>query len=89
MVVAVGLEYVFFGSISFPFLTAQVLPLLLVTCAMACPRVRDSPVVLDIELSVGSRHQKTRVLPCARRLVLLLVAAARGGVRQKFQNNMQ
>ena len=38
-------------------------------------RFRGCPVELDIELSVSARHQKTRVLLCARRLVLLLVAA--------------
>ena len=43
--------------------------------------------MLDIELSVNVWHQKTRVLLCARRLVLLLVAAvASGGVRLKFKN---
>ena len=47
---------------------------------------RGFPVVLDIELFVSTRHQKTRVLLCARRLVLLLVAAAASdGVRHKFQ----
>ena len=46
--------------------------------------------MLDIELSVRARHHKTRVLLCARRLVLLLVAAAASdGVWHKFQNNKQ
>ena len=44
------------------------------TCDV-CLRFRGCPVELDIELSVSARHQKTRVLLCARRLVLLLVAA--------------
>ena len=45
--------------------------------------------MLDIELSVSARDQKTRVLLCAQRLVLLLVAAAAsGGVRHKFENYM-
>ena len=43
-----------------------------------------------LELSVSARHQKTRVLLCARRLVLLFVAAAvSDGVRYKFQNYKQ
>ena len=59
------------------------------TCDM-CLRFRRCTVVLDIELSVSARYQKTRVLLCARRLVLLLVAApASGGVRHNFQNYMQ
>ena len=59
------------------------------TCCM-CLRFRGCPAVLDIELSVSERQQKTRVMLCARRLVLLLVAeAASGGVRHKFQNYMQ
>ena len=54
------------------------------TCDM-CLRFRGCPVELDIELSVSARHQKTRVLRCAPRLVLLLVAAAAsGGVRHKI-----
>ena len=44
------------------------------TCDM-CLRFRGCPVELDIELSVSARRQKTRVLLCARRLVLLLFAA--------------
>ena len=48
-------------------------------------RFRGCPVELDIKLSVSARHYKTRVLLCAPRLVLLLVAAAAtGGVRHKF-----
>ena len=56
-----------------------------------CLRLRGCPVVLDIELSVCTWYQKTRcVLLRARRLLLLLrLAAARGGVRHKVQNYMQ
>ena len=49
-----------------------------------CLRFQSSPVVLDIELSVSPRYQKTRVLLSARRLLLLLVAVESGGVRLKF-----
>ena len=45
-----------------------------------CLRFRGCPVVLDIELSVSARYQKTRVLLRARRLLLLLVASPSGGV---------
>ena len=46
--------------------------------------------MLDVELSVSAYHQKTRVLLCAQRLVLLVVAAAgRGGVGHTFQNFMR
>ena len=39
---------------------------------------------------MSARHQKTRVLLCARRLVLLFMAAAASdGVRYKFQNYKQ
>ena len=48
-------------------------------------RFRGCPVVRDIELSVSVRYQKTRVLLRARRLLLLLVAASRGCVRQKIE----
>ena len=48
-----------------------------------CLRFRGCPVVLHIELSVSARHQRTRVLLSAWSLLLLLVAAASGGVRQK------
>ena len=59
------------------------------TCDM-CLRFRGCPVVLDIELSSSARHQKTRVLLCAPRLALLLVAAAASGdVQHNFQNYMQ
>ena len=55
-----------------------------------CLRFRGCPVVLDIELSSSARHQKTRVLLCAPRLALLLVAAAASGdVQHNFQNYMQ
>ena len=53
-------------------------------------RFRGCRVVLDIELSVSARYNipgKTCVLR-ARRLLLLLVAAS-GGVRHKFQSCMQ
>ena len=49
-----------------------------------CLRFRSCPVVLDIELCVSARYNKTRVLLRARRLRLLLVAAASGGVRHNF-----
>ena len=59
-------------------------------CDMLCLRFRGCPVVLDIELSVSARYEKTRVLLCARRLVLLLIAVtASGGVRHNFQNYRQ
>ena len=58
-------------------------------CCDMCLRFRSCPVVLDIELSVSARFQKTRVLLRARRLLLLLVAAPSGGVRHKIQNYMQ
>ena len=59
------------------------------TCDL-CLRFRSCLVVLDIELSVSARHQKTRVLLRAWRLVLLLIAAAAtDGVRHKFQNYKQ
>ena len=59
-------------------------------CDMLCLRFRGCPVVLDIELSSSARHQKTRVLLCAPRLALLLVAAAASGdVQHNFQNYMQ
>ena len=58
------------------------------TCDM-CLQFRGCPVVLDIELSLSARDQKTRVLLRARRLPLLLVAAASGGVRHKIKNYMQ
>ena len=55
-----------------------------------CLRFWGCPVVLDIEPSVSARHQKIRVLLCARRLVLLLIAAAASGsVRHKFPNYVQ
>ena len=41
--------------------------------------VSGCPVVLDIELSVSGRHQKTRVLLCAGRLLMLLNAGAASG----------
>ena len=54
-----------------------------------CLRLRGCPVVLDIELSVSARYQKTRALLRARRFLLLLFAAASGGVRHKIENYMQ
>ena len=54
------------------------------TCDM-CLRFRGCPVVLDIELSVSARYQKTRVLLRARRLLLL--CCSREG--QNFQIYMQ
>ena len=47
------------------------------TCDM-CLRFQGCPVLLDIELSVSARYQKTRVPLRARRLLLLFVAAASG-----------
>ena len=84
VVVAVPLVYVFLCSIFYFLASAASFS----TCDM-CLRFSDCPVVLDIELSVSARHQKTRVLLCARRLLLLHAAAASGGVRHKFQNCMQ
>ena len=57
-------------------------------CCDVCLRFRGCPAVLNIELSVSARYQKTRVLLRARRLPLLFVAAESGGVRHKFQNCM-
>ena len=55
-----------------------------------CLWFRGCPVKLHIELLVSARHQKTCVLLCARRVALLLVAAAAiGGVRRNFQHYMQ
>ena len=42
-------------------------------------------MVFEIELCVSARNQKTRVLLRARRLMLLLVAAASIGVGREFQ----
>ena len=85
---AAPLGYVFL-VLSFLFSRQRSVFLYYLTCDM-CLRFRDCPVVLDIELSVSARHQKTRVLLRTRRLVLPLVAAAAGGgVRQIFQNYMQ
>ena len=47
------------------------------TCDM-CLRFRGCPVALDIELSVSTRFQKTRVLLRARRVFCCSVAAASG-----------
>ena len=54
-------------------------------------RLRGCPVVLDIEPSVSAWCQKTRrVLLRGRRLLLLLLLAAEsGGMRHKFQRDMQ
>ena len=54
-------------------------------CDMCLP-FRGCPVVLDIELSVSARYQKTRVLLRARSLLPLLVAAASGGVRHRHRH---
>ena len=62
-----------FGALFSIFLPAQLLPLLAI---YMCLRFRGCPVLLDIELSVSARYQKTRVLLSARRLLLLFVAAA-------------
>ena len=89
VVVAVPLGYEFFCALISIFSPQRILFLYYLTCDM-CLRFRGCPAVLGIELSVSARHQKTRSLLCAPRLVLLLTAAApRGGVRQKFQNCMQ
>ena len=47
------------------------------TCDM-CLRFRGCPVVLDIELSVSARYQKTCVLLRARRVFCCSIAAASG-----------
>ena len=78
----------FFGALISMFSPQRILFLYYLTCDM-CLRFRDCLVVLDIELSVSARHQKTRVLPCVRLVLLLVAAAASGGVRHKFQNYMQ
>ena len=72
--------YTFWCSIFYFLASAASSP----TCDM-CLRFRGCPVVRDIELSVSVRYQKTRVLLRARRLLLLLVAASRGCVRQKIE----
>ena len=77
-----------FGALFSIFSSQSSFFLYYVMCDM-CLRFRGCPAVLDIELSVSARDQKTRVLLCAQRLVLLLVAAAAsGGVRHKFENYM-
>ena len=79
----------FFGALISMFSPQRIFFLYYLTCDM-CLRFRDCPAVLGIELSVSTRHQKTRVLLCARRLVLLFMAAAASdGVRYKFQNYEQ
>ena len=80
---AVPLGYDFWCSIFyFPRHSAASFSTNCLTCDM-CLRFRGCPVA---ELSITARHQKTRVVLCARRLVLLLVAAAAsGGVWLKFQ----
>ena len=78
-----------FGALISMFSPQRIFFLYYLTCDM-CLRFRDCPAVLDIELSVSARHQKARVLLCARRLVLLFMAAAASdGVRYKFQNYKQ
>ena len=87
VVAAVPLGYVFFCALrSIFYFVASAASFS--TCDM-CLRFRGCPVVLDVELSVSARHQKTRLLLRARCLPLLLVAAASGGVRHKFQNYMR
>ena len=90
VVVVVPLGHIrFFGALFSIFSPQRNFVPYYLTCDM-CLRFRGCPVELGIELSVSARHQKTRSLLCAPRLVLLLTAAApRGGVRQKFQNCMQ
>ena len=84
VVVAVPLGWIRFFSAMFSIFSPQrSFFLYYLTCDM-CLRCQGCPVVLDIELPVSARHQKTRSLLCARRLVLLLAAAASGGVRHKF-----
>ena len=79
----------FFGA-RFSFPRQRSITLYYLSCIVLCLRFRGCPVAVDIELSASARHQQTRVLLCARRLVLLLVAAAvTGGVRHNFQNCMQ
>ena len=75
----------FFGDLFSIFSPQPSFFLYYLTCDL-CLRFRGCPVVLDIELSVSARHYKTRVLLCARRLMLLLAAAASDGVRHKFHN---
>ena len=60
VVVAVPLGYVFLLYSLFSRHRSQLL-LYYLTCDM-CLRFRGCPVVLDIELSVSARYQKTRVL---------------------------
>ena len=74
-----------FGALFSIFSPAQLLPLLVI-CVSGFGGRR---VVLDMELSVNARYHKTRVLLRAWRLLLLLVAGASGGVRNKIQNYMQ
>ena len=85
VVVAVPLGYVFFWCSIFYFLASEAS----FSAWDTCLRFRGCPVVLDVEHSVSARYQKTRVLLRARRLLLLLVAPASGGVRHKFQNYIQ
>ena len=65
----------FFGDLFSIFSPQRSFFLYYLTCDM-CLRFRGCPVVLDIDLSVSARHQKTRVLLCARQLVLLLPRCA-------------
>ena len=88
VVVVVALGY-FFLVIYFLFPPQRSFFLYYLTSYILCLRFGGFPMVLDIELSVSARHQKTRVLLCAWRIVLLLVSAASGGVRHKFQYYMQ
>ena len=86
VVVVVPLGHIrFFGALFSIFSPQRNFVPYYLTCDM-CLRFRGCPVELGIELSVSARHQKTCVLLCTRRLVLLLVAvAASGGVRHKFR----
>ena len=89
VVVAVPLGYVFLVLLYYLFSRHRAQLLLYYLTSHVCLRFRGCAVVLGIELSVSARHQKTRVPLCARRLVLLLVAAAAsGGVRHKLPNYM-
>ena len=53
--------WVFFGALFAIFSPQRSFFLYYLTCDM-CLRFRGCPVVLDIELSVSARYQKTRVL---------------------------
>ena len=67
----------FFGDLFSIFSPQRSFFLYYLTCDM-CLRFRGCPVVLDIELSVSARCQKTPVLLHARRVFCCSVAAASG-----------